>query len=202
MPVSHLPTQRRSRRRVDCPDAIRRALPTPLAIRDLKPNEHDVLGRLMVAVYSKLDGFPTPAEQPRYYEMLANIGRFTEKPGARVLVAVTPENEIVGGVVYFGDMAHYGGGGIASSVRNASGIRLLGVDLGFRGSGVGRALTTACIQLARDAGHSQVILHSTQAMRIAWGLYERMGFVRSEDLDFVQEGFPVFGFRLRLNGAG
>jgi ribosomal protein S18 acetylase RimI-like enzyme len=98
-------------------------------------------------------------------------------------------------------MAHYGGGGIASSVRNASGIRLLGVDPGFRGSGVGRALTTACIQLARDAGHSQVILHSTQAMRIAWGLYERMGFVRSEDLDFVQEGFPVFGFRLRLNGA-
>ena len=155
----------------------------------------------MVDVYSKLDGFPTPAEQPRYYEMLANIGQFTEKPDTRVLVAVTPENELVGGVVYFGDMAHYGGGGIASSIRNASGIRLLGVDPRFRGSGAGRALTAACIELAREAGHAQVILHSTHAMRVAWGLYERMGFVRSEDLDFVQEGFPVFGFRLRFSDA-
>lgn len=174
-------------------------MPITLTIRDLQPSEHESLGRLMVDVYSRLDGFPTPAEQPRYYEMLANIGQFSDKPAARVLVAVTPDNELAGGVVYFGDMAHYGGGGIASSVRNASGIRLLGVDPRFRGSGAGRALTSACIQLARDAGHSQVILHSTQAMRIAWGLYERMGFVRSEDLDFVQEGFPVYGFRLNAS---
>ncbi len=37
------------------------------------------------------------------------------------------------------------------------------------------------------------------AMRTAWGLYERMGFARSEDLDFLQQGFPVFGFRLPLD---
>jgi len=172
----------------------------PLTIRDLRPSEFEALGQLMVGVYSQLEGFPTPAEQPRYYEQLANIGRFTEKPGTRVLVAVTPEDELVGGVVYFADMTHYGSGGIAASIRNASGIRLLGVDPRFRGSGAGRALTSACIELARDAGHSQVILHSTQAMQIAWGLYERMGFARSEDLDFVQEGFPVFGFRLPLRG--
>jgi hypothetical protein len=35
-------------------------------------------------------------------------------------------------------------------------------------------------------------------MRIAWGLYEKLGFVRSEDLDFSQQGLPVFGFRLKL----
>jgi hypothetical protein len=29
-------------------------------------------------------------------------------------------------------------------------------------------------------------------------MYERMGFVRAEELDFLQEGFPVYGFRLRL----
>jgi ribosomal protein S18 acetylase RimI-like enzyme len=173
-----------------------------LIIRDLQPREFDALGRLMVDVYSKLDGFPTPTEQPRYYELLANIGRFTEKPDTRVLVAVTPGDELVGGVVYFGDMAQYGSGGLATSIHDASGIRLLGVDPRFRGSGAGRALTSACIELAREAGHSQVILHTTQAMGIAWALYERMGFARSEDLDFLQEGFPVFGFRLRLTGQG
>ncbi len=43
---------------------------TPLTIRDLRPEEFDALGQLMVEVYSHLDGFPTPEEQPGYYELL------------------------------------------------------------------------------------------------------------------------------------
>ena len=172
-----------------------------LTIRDLEPGEAEVLGRLMVAVYANLDGFPKPADQPAYYEMLAGIGRFAAKPDARVLVAVGAEGRLVGGIVYFGDMAQYGSGGSATTITNASGIRLLGVDPAFRGSGAGKALATACIDLARAKGHAQVILHTTQAMRIAWTLYERLGFERSEDLDFLQQGFPVFGFRLALQGA-
>lgn len=171
---------------------------TPLTIRDLRPAERAALGRLMVEVYSHLDGFPKPADQPGYYEMLADIGSFADKPSTRVLVATTAEGALVGGVVYFGDMAQYGSGGTATTVRNASGIRLLGVDPAFRNAGAGKALTLACIQLAREAGHAQVILHTTQAMQVAWGLYLRLGFIRSDDLDFLQQGFPVFGFRLIL----
>ncbi len=171
-----------------------------LTIRDLRPTEADALGRLMVEVYSSLEGFPTPDEQPRYYELLAHIGDFTQKKDARVLVALAGE-ELVGGVVYFGDMAEYGSGGTATTVQKASGIRLLGVSPKSRNLGVGRALTQACIQLAREKGHAQVILHTTQAMQIAWQLYERLGFVRSEDLDFSQQDLPVFGFRLPLTPA-
>jgi GNAT superfamily N-acetyltransferase len=169
-----------------------------LIIRDIRLIEFDALGRLMVEVYSSLEGFPTPAEQPHYYDLLANIGRFAEKPGARVLVAVSSEGELVGGIVYFGGMAEYGSGGIATSVKEASGIRLLGVDPRHRNTGAGRALANACIRLAREKGHAQVILHTTQAMQVAWRLYEKLGFERSEDLDFSQQGFPVFGFRLKL----
>ena len=170
----------------------------PLTIRDLRPAESDALGRLLVETYSGLDGFPTPDEQPNYYKMLADIGLFAEKSDARVLVAVTATGELVGGVVYFGDMAQYGSGGTATAVKNASGIRLLGVDPRFRGMGAGKALTNACIELAREKEHAQVILHTTRAMQVAWGLYERLGFERAEDLDFSQQGLPVFGFRLRL----
>jgi len=169
-----------------------------LTIRDLHADESEALGRLMVAVYAGLEGFPKPAEQPQYYEMLAKIGDFARRPATRVLVATDVQGRLIGGVVCFGDMAHYGSGGTATSIKNATGIRLLGVDPALRGSGAGKALTLACIALARERGHSQVILHTTQAMQIAWGLYERLGFVRSEDLDFLQQGFPVFGFRLRL----
>ena len=168
------------------------------SIRDVSPKEFDALGRLMVKVYAGLPGFPTPTEQPAYYDMLANIGRFAEKPGARVLIATLPGGELVGGVVYFSDMAEYGSGGTATAVRNASGIRLLGVAPTFRNLGAGKALTTACIDLAREKGHSQVILHTTKAMQLAWGLYERLGFLRSEDLDFSQQGLSVYGFRLKL----
>jgi GNAT superfamily N-acetyltransferase len=170
-----------------------------LTIRDLRPDEHERLGALLVDVYSRLDGFPTPQEQPQYYEMLRGIGGFTEKPGARVLVALA-DRTLIGGVVYFGDMTQYGSGGTATAVRNASGIRLLGVDPKARGCGSGRALAQACIALARDAGHDQVVLHTTQAMQAAWGLYAKLGFERSPDLDFLQQGLPVFGFRLRLQG--
>jgi len=173
-----------------------------LTIRDLRTEEFDALGRLMVGVYSQLEGFPTPEEQPRYYELLANIGRFTEKKDARVLVALTPKGELVGGIVYFGEMAEYGSGGTATAEKNASGIRLLGIDPQFRGIGAGKALTLACIRAAEEKGHAQVILHTTQSMRVAWQMYERLGFERSEDLDFLQQGFPVFGFRLMLAEAG
>ena len=171
---------------------------TDLTIRDARTDEFTAIGRLLVEVYSGLAGFPTPAEQPPYYELLENIGRLAAKPQARLLVAVTPQGELAGSIAYFGDMAHYGSGGIATCVKNASGIRLLGVSARHRNLGAGRALTQACIELALKAGHGEVILHTTQPMQVAWHLYESLGFVRSEELDFSQQGLPVFGFRLRL----
>ncbi|MEE9207359.1 MAG: GNAT family N-acetyltransferase [Gemmatimonadota bacterium] len=171
---------------------------TTLEIREIRRDEYEALGQLMINVYSTLEGFPSPDEQPGYYAMLADIGSFNEEQDTKVLVAISADGELIGGVVYFGDMARYGSGGTATSERNASGFRLLGVDPNSRGAGAGRALSNACIQLAVDSGHSQVILHTTQAMQVAWGLYEKLGFERSPDLDFFQEELPVFGFRLRL----
>ena len=55
----------------------------------------------MASVYSSLDGFPDKDEQPEYYEMLADIGRFADKPDSSLLVAVSEKDELLGGVVYF-----------------------------------------------------------------------------------------------------
>jgi hypothetical protein len=84
------------------------------------------------------------------------------------LLVVVDRNTLLGGVVYLADTAHYGAGGIA------------------------------CIDEARARGHEQVIIHTTAAMIVAWGMYERLGFTRAAELDFVQQGMPVYGFRLRL----
>lgn len=170
-----------------------------ITIREAMSNEFDELGQMMIDVYSQLEDFPSMDEQPDYYKMLANIGDFTKKPDTKLLVAISPESKILGGVVYFGDMKYYGSGGTATKVINASGIRLLAVDPNTRGMGVGKALTLVCIQNARDRNQSEVILHTTKAMEIAWGMYEKMGFKRSPDLDFKQEQLAVYGFRLKLD---
>ena len=169
-----------------------------LRIREIDRSEYSILGELMVDVYSKLEGFPSPAEQPDYYEKLRNIGRLNEQAHTTVLVAESAEQAIVGGVVYFDDMAMYGSGGTATQEQNASGIRLLCVDPKSTGMGVGKALTNECIRLAKASGNTQVILHTTQSMEIAWRLYEKIGFERSTDLDFSQGELPVFGLRLIL----
>src|SRR6185369_8155840 len=122
-------------------------------VREIRKDEFATLGSLMVDVYSNLAGFPGPNEQPGYYDTLRNIGRFSERKDAKVLVAISAEDELVGGIVYFGDMAEYGSGGIATTVKNASGIRLLGVSARARGTGTGKALARSCVQLARDKAH-------------------------------------------------
>ncbi len=171
-------------------------LPNSIQIRQAKPTEFKLLGQLMIQVYAQLEGFPNP--QPAYYQMLAHIGDFTKLPSTQLLVAIAEEQELLGGVVYFGDLQYYGAGGIASQEKQAAGFRLLAVHSKARGLGIGKKLTQHCISLAKQQRLREVIIHSTKAMQVAWGMYERLGFERSPDLDFDQEDLPVYGFRLRL----
>lgn len=167
-------------------------------VRNAMPAEFAEIGKLMVQVYSQLEGFPKEFEQPDYYKMLANIGEFTNRPETELLEAVGTDDKILGAVVFIGDMKYYGSGGSATKEQNASGFRLLAVDPLARGKGIGKILTIACIQKARNRKVGQVIIHTTKAMQAAWKMYENLGFKRSEDLDFMQGELPVYGFRLLL----
>ena len=167
-------------------------------VRNATLVEFEAIGKLLVQVYSQLEGFPKESEQPDYYKMLAHIGEFTNKPETELLVAVSSEDQLAGAVVYFGDMKYYGSGGSATMEINSSGFRLLAVDPLYRGQGIGKLLTNECIRKAKDKKLSQVIIHTTMAMQTAWKMYESLGFKRSSDLDFMQGALPVFGFRLAL----
>jgi GNAT superfamily N-acetyltransferase len=169
-----------------------------MIIREIRQHEYENLGQLMVESYSSLDGFPGPAEDPDYYGELFNMGKLNERKESKVLVASSDNGKLLGGIAYFSDMASYGSGGTAPNETNASGIRWLGVDTKSRGQGVGRALAEACIKLAEEKNHAQVILHTTSAMQVAWDLYLKLGFKRSTELDFEQDGIYVLGFRLYL----
>jgi ribosomal protein S18 acetylase RimI-like enzyme len=169
-----------------------------VTIREVLPEEHKKLGQLMIDAYSNLEGFPAREEMPDYYEMLSTIGRFNMQPDTIVLVASSSDDILVGGVVYFSDMSRYDAEGLATEMNSTSGIRLLGVDPKFGRTGAGRALTNACIQLARNKEHSCVVLHTTEVMKDARALYEKLGFERSPTLDIERYGVPILGFTLQL----
>lgn len=166
-------------------------------IRNAEKDEFEAIGTLMVDVYSNLDGFPKKEEQPTYYKMLQNVGVLTDNPNIELIVAVSQQGEIGGAVVYFKDMKDYGSGGTATQEKNACGFRLLAVNSKFRGLSLGKELTNECINRGMKSSAEQILIHTTKAMKTAWGMYERLGFRRSEDLDFMQGELPVFGFRLK-----
>lgn len=172
---------------------------TAFSVRNARSDEFKQVGDLLVNVYSKIEGFPTETDQPEYYKLLHNAGELARNKNTEILIAVNLEGAIGGAVVYINDMKDYGSGGIATMEKNACGFRLLAVNPDYRNKGIGKKLTLACIEKGKLAGLSEMIIHSTESMQIAWKMYEKMGFKRSADLDFMQEKLPVFGFRLRLN---
>lgn len=60
-------------------------------------------------------------------------------------------------------------------------IRMLVVDPGFRGKGIGRALSEACITRARRDEASVIALHTSPIMSVALPMYLKMGFVKAHD---------------------
>ncbi len=85
---------------------------------------------------------------------------------------------IVGAVV----LSPPGGLGWASRGGEGDLVRLA-VDRAVRGRGVGRALASRCVELAREAGWPGLALWSRPLQTPAHRLYESLGFVRAPERD-------------------
>jgi len=152
-------------------------VPVAVAIREIRPEQIEELGRLTVDAYLGVAGFE-PGED--YLAELGDVARRSEL--AVVLVAVDPEGRLLGGVTYVpgpGPYYEWGSGG------DDAGIRMLAVAPEARGAGVGTALVRACLARARAGGRSCIWLHTTPEMTVAHRIYEREGFVRAPEADWT-----------------
>ncbi|KAF1081737.1 MAG: hypothetical protein GQF41_2077 [Candidatus Rifleibacterium amylolyticum] len=168
-------------------------------IRQAVPADYSALGKLTVEVYKQLPGMPSESEQREYYAMLGDVEGRATKDFTEILVAVNENQKVLGGVTYINDMRGYGSAEFNSNNMRASAIRLLAVSPEARGAGIGKALTGECIRRAVESGHTRVFLHTTKAMSVAWGMYERLGFRRQPEFDFMQGSLQVYGFILELD---
>lgn len=121
----------------------------------------------MFEAYSQLDGFPSADEIPDYYDTLRNVGDLVKKPMVKIFVSLSNSRQVKGGLVYFGDMKHYGAG--AEKVENQSTVvfRLLAVKPELRGQGVGKLLIQACFNQVIKEGCEFLMIHSTKYMMVA-----------------------------------
>lgn len=81
-------------------------------------------------------------------------------------------------------------------------FRMLGVAPEAGGRGVGTALVGWVIERALAGGHRHLWLYTAEPMRVAQGMYRRLGFTRQpgHDWAFAPER-TLLAFRLDLGGA-
>ena len=102
-------------------------------------------------------------------------------------------------MLYPPDASAYGDGRAGAGAPE---LRLLAVAPDARGRGVGMALVRECVRRAERAGASALGLHTSESLRAAIRMYERMGFVRVPEQDFQPEGAElVMGYRLAIGNG-
>lgn len=77
-------------------------------------------------------------------------------------------------------------------------IRFVSVDPDYGGLGIGRTLTTMCMNLAKENGEDIIALHTSEIMDKARYLYESLGFRILKEID-NRLGKRYWLYKLELN---
>ncbi len=161
-------------------------------IRTAREDEYERLGEITGLAYTG-DGLLDLKDDDHYLNVLRDVaGRAAD---GEVLVAVR-DGEVLGGVTFAAP---------GSRLADIAGphdaeFRMLAVAAEARGQGVGEALVRACAERARAlAGVTALVLSTQPAMRGAQRIYERLGFVRTPELDWSPlPALTLLTYRLEL----
>jgi GNAT superfamily N-acetyltransferase len=164
-------------------------------VRAARPAERAAILDLTLLAYQEY--MPQiPAHWDAYRE---NIRAALADPGPATQIVAERGGALVGAVLLYPSGTSISAPGFPQRRRQWPEVRLLAVAPQARGLGIGGALMRECRRRAEAAGDDALTLHTTEMMRAARRLYERMGFVRVPELDFhPAPDLTVHGFRLDL----
>lgn len=174
-------------------------------VRVLQDNEIEELAAVLLAAYAQY--FPneplTEGQREAWGNYRADIADVAGRLAASEQLVAELDGQLVGGVTFFppGKLELTTDTDGLTTPPGWAGVRLLGVHPDARGRGIGRQLTEACIERARSLDATDVALHTTELMRVARAMYERMGFTREPAYDFKPipgSDFTVVAYRLPL----
>jgi ribosomal protein S18 acetylase RimI-like enzyme len=146
-------------------------------IRDFQNNDSGLINKISLIAFSQYKNSYTG--WLTFSKKIANMSSLAEQ--AELIIA-TVDEKIAGAVAYVPP----------GKIKNIfptewAIIRMLVVDPNYRGLGIGKALTTECIQRAIRDTAPIIGLHTSPMMDIALEMYLRMGF------QFEQEVSPIHG---------
>lgn len=160
-------------------------------IRRVRPEEHDLVGALIVEGYAH-NGYLTRPDGSYDDEYAGMLAASAERDADAELWLAVESGVVLGCVTWCPVGSPYRE--LATSDSQGE-FRGLAVDPGARGRGVGRALVRHCLGLAREQGLVEVVICSLPEMEPAHRLYESFGFVRRPDLDWSPtQDVTLWGF--------
>jgi ribosomal protein S18 acetylase RimI-like enzyme len=166
-----------------------------MEVREATPDEHAEAGRVTAEAYREFVG-PGDENWERYLQRIADVAERVDR--TTIMVAVE-DGRVLGSLTLEldGRVRDEGEEGERPLEPEEAHIRMLGVDPAARARGVARALMAESETRARAAGKTFMTLNTTQRMRAAQAMYERLGYERAEDILFP-DGFVLLGYTKKL----
>lgn len=164
---------------------------TDLIVRSAVADDFEAVGHLCVQAYWAGGGMVS-GDSDRYERVLRDVAARADH--GSVLVAVRADR-VVGTVTITPPGSHFA----EICTEGELEFRFLAVAPAHWGTGVGEALSAACIDHARSIGARRVVICVLDGNRKAAGLYERQGFVRMPERDLrVAPQVRLRGYALEL----
>jgi GNAT superfamily N-acetyltransferase len=165
-------------------------------IREARASDRSAIEAVTLSAYEQYGVVMPPALWVTYRENIVST-LAAAPPGTQIVAE--EDGRIVGAVLLYPAGARLDAPGGGSMTLTFPEVRLLAVAPSARGQGIGALLMDECVGRARESGAEALTLHTTDMMRAAMLLYERLGFRRMPELDFEPApGVTVKGFRLDL----
>jgi ribosomal protein S18 acetylase RimI-like enzyme len=149
---------------------------TDPVIRQAFPKERDEIEGLVKEAYQEFRLVFPPDIWERWMDNLSKAIHSEEG----ILLVVESGGNLEGAVKFYPDASQ---AGMGHWPPGSASMRVLAVRPGSRTRGYGRLLVNECLRLARELGISVIYLYTGKFMHAARRLYERLGFVRAEELD-------------------
>jgi ribosomal protein S18 acetylase RimI-like enzyme len=163
-------------------------------IRQATPRDATAINDLCIAAYQEFEPVVGPIN---WQQMRDSLARAADLSSIGELILAEDATGLLGVILYIPPGKSDG----VSIPREWASIRMLAVSPGCRGRGIGRKLTQECIDRAGRDGADAVGLTTTEMMRIAQPMYERMGFKKEAELG-ARFGVNQGRYVLKLKQAG